>query len=303
MIRKLVHFSLAVFLSSAVASAQVKFEQKYPEGSKSVVQRESKSTQTLTLAGRDLDTASSTFLLATTTIGTRSADGILKIEEKADSLQTDISLPGGLKLQFDSANPDKKADLVLLEPILDILRAAYRLPVTIELDANNKLSNVKLPDGEFEKLPDAAKNRLSSEELKKTVEQAQACLPDAPVKKGDTWERASDMNLGDGQRMSFRTTYEYVGTVEQDGTMFDKISGKSFDVSFSITGNPTLQVTKSELKVIESEATILFNRELGSVTKRASKTRIAGPITLVIMGMELPGKVDLTIEENSTRQK
>lgn len=294
---------IAVMVSSHVASAQVTLERKYPEGTKSVVQTDTKSTQTLTLAGMDIDTKSSMFMVATTTIGTREADGTLRIEEKASTMQSELSLPGGITLQFDSANPDKKADNPLLEPILDVFRAAYRLPVTVIVDAQNKITDVKLPEGEYEKLPEAAKDRFEPESRKKATERLLEYLPDGPVKKGDTWERFSEMNLGSGQMMSFRTKYEYAGTVEEDGKTFDKITGKATEVSFAINGNAMLQVTKSDLKITESENTYIFDRELGSVSKRSSKVRIVGPLTLVINGAELPGKVDLTIEEKTSRQK
>ena len=301
MFRRFCFSVVALVLSSTIASAQVKLEPKYPEEAKSVVHRDTTSKQTLTLAGMDIDTKSSTFIVATTSTGKRAADGTLKIEEKIDTLQSEISTPGGL-IQFDSANPDKKADNAQLEPILDIFRSVYRNPVTIDLDAQNKITAVKLPDGEFEKLSSAAKDQLSAETLKKNVENLLQFLPDEPVKKGDTWERSSVQNLGAGQTMSFRTKYEYQGTVEKDGKTLDKITGKAFDVSFAINGNAMLQVTKSDLKIIESESTFLFDRERGSVVSTSSKVQIAGPLTLVINAMEFAGKVDLTIEEKSSRE-
>lgn len=299
-------FCLAVLvatLGTTVAPAQVTLERKYMEGSKSVVHSDTKTTQTLTLAGMDLETKSSTFMVVNSTIGQRGADGTLKVEEKTNTLQSELTLPGGIMLQFDSANPDKKADNPMLEPILDIYRAMLRLPMTVELDAKNKIAEIKLPDGEYEKLPEAAKERFNPETRKKAAEQMHMYLPDGPVKMGDNWERSHEANLGGGQIMSFRTKYEYAGTVEQDGRTLDKITGKSFEVGFSITGNAMLQVTKSDLKIAESATTILFDRELGAVASRTSKVQIVGPLTLVINGMELPGKVDLTIEEKNTRQK
>ena len=301
MIRRFCFPVVALILSSAVTSAQVKLESKYHEGTKSVVHRDTASKQTLTLAGMDIDTKTSTFIVATTSVGKRAADGTLKIEEKIDTMQTEVSTPGGL-IQFDSANPDKKADNTLLEPVLEIFRSVFRNPVTVEIDAKNKITAVKLPDGEFEKLPDAAKGLLSPETLKKNVENVLQFLPDDPVKKGDTWERSSEQNLGSGQTMSYRTKYEYQGTVEKDGKTLDRITGKAFDVSFAINGNAMLQVTKSDLKIIDSESTFLFDRERGAVVSTSSKVQIAGPLTLVINSMEFAGKVDLTIEEKSTRE-
>lgn len=288
---------------ASVAHAQATLELKYPERTKSSTQTESVVNQTLTLAGNDILTKANTFTTSTSHIGTRAADGTLAIVEKVESLQSELDL-NGTKLQFDSANPDKKADLPQLEPLLDLYRAVVKFPMTRTLEAKtNKLKSVTLPVGEFEKLGEAAKDRFSSEKLKKATEQALVFLPDGPVKVGDKWERATEADLGGGQLMSFRTTYEYLGTVEQDGAKLDKIEGKAFEVSFAIVGNPMLQVTKSNLKIKESATTHLFDRERGHLVSKNAKVRIDGPITLVIGGMELEGKVDLTMEEKSTRQK
>ena len=110
-------FPVVVLLfTTAAASAQVKFEAKYVESSKWETHRDSKTTQTLTLAGMNIDTKSSAFAVIEHAVGQRAADGALKVEEKTKTLQTEISFPGG-KIEFDSANLDKKADNPLLEPL------------------------------------------------------------------------------------------------------------------------------------------------------------------------------------------
>ena len=310
MVRKFVSsaslMAAAVVGLMAVASdvhAQVTLELKFAEGTKSSTQTESTVNQTLTLNGRETPTKSNTFMVSTTSIGTRAVDGTLVVVEKVESLQTELDF-GSVKIQFDSANPDKKADLPQLEPILDLFRAMAKFPMTRTLEAKtNKLKSVTLPDGELEKLGDAAKDRFDPEKLKKATEQTQAYLPDGPVKVGDKWDRATEVNLGAGQVMSFRTNYEYLGTVEQDNMTLDKIEGKVFEVSLAIVGNPVLQLTKSDLKIKESAVTHLFDRERGQLVSKNAKVRIDGPLTLVAGGMELDGKIDLTIVDKSTRQK
>ena len=302
-----VMFGLAVALAivltgAASATAEVALELKFPEETKATVQSETVVDQTLTLAGQDIVTKSTTFAVSTSTIGKRAEDGSLTVIDKVDVFQSELNI-NGTKIQFDSANPDKKADLPQLEPVLDIYRAVAKFPITKVFDAKNKLTATKLSEGEFEKLSDLAKDQLDPEKMKKAIEQLHSFLPDGPVKEGDSWERSTESNLGSGQVMSFRTKYEYKGTVEQDGRKLDKIEGKAFEVGFAINGNPMLQLTKSDLKIKESISTILFDRERGHVVSRASKVRIDGPLTLTINGTELPGKVDLTMEEKGARQK
>ncbi|MBM4074916.1 MAG: hypothetical protein FJ267_04655 [Planctomycetes bacterium] len=139
--------------------------------------------------------------------------------------------------------------------------------------------------------------------MKKALIQATDFLPDAPVKPGDMWERSSEMNLGSGQVMSVRPKYEYIGEVETNGIKLDQIAGNPFEVSLSISGNPNAQLTKSELKVKESSETYLFDREKGVLVSKVSTIKIDGPLTVVVGGMELDGKVALTMESKTSRQK
>lgn len=299
--------SLAVLVAAlccSQAAAQVTLEIKYPPETKSVSETTVKSNQTLTLAGMDIETKSSTFSTISKTIGKRDEEGLLPVVEKVDVLQTDIDLPGGTTIKFDSANPDAKADNPLLEPLMERLRVTYKTPVTVLLDSKNNIQDVKLPAGVAEGLDPANKSLFDPVKRKKAAEQARGYLPDEPVKPGEKWERATEIDLGSGQTMSFRTTYTYDGTVDHEGQKVDKITGKVFEVSYSVDAtNSTLSVSKSDLKVTESSETVLFNRDLGQVIQKTAKVRVAGPLTLVIGGTELEGKVDLTIEESTKRQK
>ena len=303
MLRKLLCLAVLVAATPNLVSAQVKLEQKYPEGAVSTTETEATTNQTLVLAGMNVETKSQTFAVGSSTVGKRAADGSLEIVEKTESFQSEISLPGGLAISFDSSNPDKKASNPLLEPIVDSLRAITKNPITLKLDANNKLVGASLPEGEYEKLTGMAKDQLSPEWLKKGIERHMAHLPSEAVKVGDKWEYSHEVNPGEGQVLTFRTQYEYAGTVEKDGKTLDKITSKVLDVTFAINGNPMLQVKNCELKVQDSSGTCLFDRKLGNTVSRASKTQIVGPLTLVINNMEFPGSLDLTMEEKVANKR
>jgi hypothetical protein len=296
--------ALALISVGLPASAQTRLELKYPEGTKAVVESDSKVHQILNLAGMDIETNANTFLIASKTFGKRAEDGTLAIEEKVDVLQTQVDLPGGTTLQFDSANPDKKADNPLLEPLMERLRVTAKHPVTTILDDKGKVKEIKLPQGVLESLDESNKAMFDPVKRKKLAEHFMEFIPDEPVKVGDTWERSSEFDLGSGQTMSLRTKYTYAGTEETDGKKLDKITTTVFDPNLMIDQtNKTVQLSKSELKVTESEGAILFDRELGNVQQRASKVRIEGSLTLVIAGKEFDSKLDLTIQEKTKRRK
>jgi hypothetical protein len=64
----------------------------------------------------------------------------------------------------------------------------------------------------------------------------------------------------------------------------------------------TKKRTSSELKITSSEGTILFDRDKGAVVESVSKLKIEGDLKTEINGMELPGRLSLTIESKSSLQ-
>lgn len=300
--RMLLALSLC-FLWTGLASAQVTLEGKYPEGTKYSLQVEQKTTQKLNLAGMNFDTNSTFFSVETRSIGKRNSEGVLPVEYKVDTLQVDMSLPQGLSIKFDSAVPDPKANNPLLEPLIHTLRTTVRLPILVQVDSSNHIKSASFEEAEFEKLPEATKARFTPEILKKGVERETAYLPDQPVKVGDSWEKTLEIDVGEGQVLAFRNQYTYVGSVQQDGKPLDKIVSKTLDASYTVNGNPNLQVKNTDLKPKDSEGEYLFDRELGATSSRNSKVQVVGKLTLTIANMEFPGELDLTIEDKTVRQK
>ena len=300
--RQILFLLVPLALSPSFVSAQVTLEQKFYEGTKFVIQNEEKAKYVMLIAGMNLETNWTVFNLTTTSVGKRDDKGSLKLEEKADTLQYETALPGGLSFRFDLATPDKKPEIPDLEWVVELLRTQC-LPVTITLDSRNKVESAKLPDGEFEKLSAPSVGTFKPESLKKTAERQRAYLPDEPVKQGDIWERSTETQLGDGHVLYLRTKFEYAGTIEQDGRTLDKITGKVLEVTYAIDANTRYQMTAEEMKVGESASQYLFDRERGALVSRTSILQIIGKMTITVGGQKLPGTLDWTIEETSIRQK
>ena len=294
----------AMIAFSNVASAQVTLERKYPEGAKWVSNTEVKSHQVLTIDKTELVNDSKQFIVLGSTVGKRQADGTLPVQSKIETLQTEIKLPMGLTINFDSGSPDKKAENPLLEPLMDVFRAAAKTSWTMILDKTNQLktveSNEKIPEG----ISADFKSQFDPAKRKEAIAQALANLPDKPVNKGDKWVRTSDSDLGAGQKLSLKTTYEYLGTTEKDGKTLDEIAVKTTDATYVMAPDSTspLKVLSSDLKVTESDGRVLFDREKGVVVESTSKVRIQGDLKLSLMGKEPPGKLDLTLESTMKLQ-
>ena len=69
-------------------------------------------------------------------------------------------------------------------------------------------------------------------------------------------------------------------------------------VEFSVADDSPLpiRVKGSKLKVTESKGVVLFDRKLGRIVQSKESFRIAGGITFVANGQELPSKLDLKME-------
>ena len=289
---------------AAPAMAQVKLEHKFVEGRKTVTQTTMKIKQTLTLAGRVSENESDRFVISSSEVGKRDAEGKVRVEEKTDKLTITSKLPGGNTLTFDSDDPNKKADNPALEPFMQVMRAVVKSKPVFVRDQSGKVVAVEGLDKTAEEVPEEFRGEFDPEQTKKSANQEMETLPNMSVKVGDTWTKDSDLPLGSGQIMAMTTEYKYLGEVKEGGKTFDKIEAKITAVTFSIAENSKLlvKVTKSDLKPTESSKTMLFDREAGQFQSTKGKLRIQGAIELSSNGQNFPGELDLTIEGETVRQ-
>ena len=112
--------------------------------------------------------------------------------------------------------------------------------------------------------------------------------------------RDQNAHLGGGQVMTFRIDYKYEGTLKLNGRELDRITGKVTDVAYDQEGEAPgpLKVKNSELKPVKSSVEVLFDRNLGHFIEMKSLFQIKGDMTFEANGMELPGKLDLTMDSN-----
>lgn len=304
-------FTCCALIWSQAAQAQVKLEHKYIEGQKLKYKVTAKTHQTLTLMGMEIETSEERSMVTSLTTGKRRSDGALPVERKVESMRTEMALPGGMNLKFDTADPDAKIDAPGLAFLSELFKLAGEVVYTIVLDDHNKVKAIegteKLKE-KAEKLEQPARDLMSkqfdSEKLKKNFEQESQILPDVLTRPGETWERTQVVEIGGGQTLSFRKKFEYTGTEKKGDKTLDKISSKILDVKYQSDpdSNLPLKPIKSDLKPESSDATILFDREEGHVVTSTDKVRIKGNITFSANGQELPSTLDLTIENSAELQ-
>jgi len=296
---------LATFWSRT-AQAQVKLEYKFPEGKKLTYKTDSKIHQILTIMGMEIPTDVEETVLSSRTFGKKRADSTLPVEEKVESLRTEMTLPGGINLNYDSKKPDAKIDNPQLAFLGDVFKLASEIGYTVVLDAQSKVKAIEGTEKLLEKADkldemgkEAIRSRLESDKLKTQFEQEHHNLPDVLARPGEPWERTETIDTG-GQTFIFHKKYEYAGTEKKGDKTLDKITSKVLDVKYNQDPNSKspLKVSKSDLKVESSDGTLLFDREEGRVVESRGKTRIKGSMTFAAGGQELPGQLDLNMQTN-----
>lgn len=302
-------FAAALLACSLAAAADepVKLEHKYPEGSKVTEQKTVHVHQVLTLAGMDVETDVDQVITTKQTVKPRKADGSTPIEVEFSSMKVHMALPGGVSIDFDSADPPKDVD-PQYKFFTDAFKALSGARYTFTVDARGKVQSVEGSQSILDKANDLdpkagelLQSRLSPETLKRAWEQDSDRIPDILVRPGEPWTRSEVLDLGMGQTMTFGRKFEYAGTVEKDGKTLDKIQFQATGVTYAQAPDPKspVSVDKSDLKIKSSAGTLLFDRDAGRVVESTESTRITGSLTLTVNGMAIPADLDLTLEESS----
>lgn len=259
---------------------------------------EVKSDQILTIAGMPLETHANTFLTMQEKVVGTSSTGGWKLEGGFSLVQADHEFPGGLKMSFNSNNPEQADTAGPLGVIVEALKATADAKWVAETDAEHQITKMEYIDDPFANVDDMLKGDTSPESLKKrrTVELLR--YPVDLVKPGDTWTRSEEADLGGGQTLTLEKEYTYAGTEERDGGMFDKVTVKVLKAEYDMDDNSPspAKVTDSELKVAESEGTYWYDRQLQAFSEIQDKVRITGTLSMEINDQKLPGELDLTME-------
>lgn len=295
MYRTKIQFSLIVcVLGASPAFGQVVLKPKFKEGASFRVREKTAAEQVLTLNGNPLPTKSENTTVARVTFGKKDEQGNLPISTKIESLVADLSLPGNLKIHFDSTKPDEKASDPNLEVVLDIFRKLSGSVVTITLSPENKVVSVDGIQEGTQVDPDSVKEQFQHELQR---------YPAEPIKPGDTWKRTVQQDLGQGQVFTFERSYEYAGQVDEFPTVagsrkLDKVTATDTSVVYSTKGDAGLiNVRKSDLKVESSKHTYMFDREAGRTILSESEIKIKGPLSLAINNMEFAGDLQLSLNQ------
>ena len=295
----LLFIGLMAFVSAAFS--QVTLEIKHHEKTTVKTRLIQKALNTTHIAGQEASGKMGVVMIRESVTGARAADGTLRAKTTAKTLTFKFEEGGNVLLDFDSADPNRKAPIVQFEPFNELLRSFLKHPVTEVFNKDGTVKAVEFPDDVGRDLPEPFNKILKSASANVFVDlkQQQEMLPDKAISKGDTWTRNQKVDFGGLREMSLRIDFQYEGTVKKEGRELDRISGKITDVAYvgeDWREGPGL-VKNAELKPAKSSVEVLFDRKLGRYVERKLMVQVKGELTLEADGKELPAKWENTFEQ------
>ena len=301
MLRLLICLVVVSVAASAEAQVSLNYNPAATEGTAIRTEMEIENSQTMTIAGMPLETEANNFATIVTTIGKSTATGGYTASGEYELLQADLTLPGGLKVQFNSNNPDAEPANPQLAMIVDMLKAMAPAKWNLEMGSDHKVLKAEFADGPITGVSDLFKHDLDPERIKERGNNEVSRYATEPVSPGETWTRVEKLDLGSGQTFELVSEYKYVGPEEKDGRMLEKVTVAVNSVELQMAENPALpaKVTESDLKIASSEGTLWYDPKQKMYVNTEQTFRVTGSITLSVNDMDLPGDLDLTMKSKS----
>ena len=300
--------TVAACLIAAAAEAQVVLRPKLQPNTQRTFHADNSVKQVLKLNGMDIETESVQFIIAESSVGARADDGSLRVSDSIKKLQQELTLPG-IKLSFDSNNPDKKAPLPQLEPALDVLRVISKSRYTFVYDKSDKLQKVEGANESLKDLEPAVRKsleaQLGAEALLKQKKNESGRIVAKAVRKGEQWEHTSIQQLEAGQTLTVKHRYTYTGTVTRGKDTLHRITSKALEVTLTQDapeGSPS-KIIASKLKIAKGTGEILIDLKNGVIVLDSVSTQMTGTVKLEINGMTFDATLDLTIATKSQLQQ
>src|SRR5262249_35116238 len=142
---------------------------------------------------------------------------------------------------------------------------------------------------------------LTDEALKQMADPAFSVLPGKPVKKGDTWERKSTLNMGPIGSYDVSYKYTFEGLDEKDKNIAN-IKVDSTLKYIAPQGHPPtafpLQIVKADLASKDGSGQIQFDIGKGRVTSSSLSMKMDGTITISVGGQN--SDVKLSQDQTTT---
>jgi hypothetical protein len=220
------------------------------------------------------------------------------IKQKIEAVKMDIQI-GGNPITYDSTK-----DTGTTNPLSEFFKALVGTEFRLTISPDMKVTKVEGRDEFIKKLVSANPQMqqllnqvLSDDALKQLADPAFAVVPNRTVKKGESWERKTSLNMGPVG--SYDTTHKYTfeGLDEKDKNLA-RIKVETTlkyvpPTGAAATGLP-FQIVGGTLDSKEAGGTILFDISKGRVSSSTITLKLDGMLKIQISGMQNDVKLSQT---------
>lgn len=214
------------------------------------------------------------------------ADGSWVIEQEILAVKMDIDI-GGSKIAYDSTKEGTSG------PLGDFFKALVGSKFKVTVDKNMKVTKVEGRDDFLKKLVAAnpqmeplLKQILSEDALKEMAEPTFGVVPAQEVKKGQSWERKSSLDMGPIGKYENSFKYTYDGMQDKLDKIKVETSLKYVPPTDAVAGAGSLpfKIKSADLKSTNGTGVILFDNTLGRVVSSDMSLDLEGKLSIEIGG-------------------
>jgi hypothetical protein len=285
---------------SAYGQDEVKLEWKFEKGKPFYQEMNTKTKQTMKIMAMDNITQNQdqTFYFSWTP-DEQDKDKNWLVTQKIEGVKMDIEI-GGNKITYDSTNPTASTG----NPLADFFKALVGSQFKLTISPDMKVIKIEGREAFINQLVKAnpqmeplLKQILGDEALKQMADPAFASVPPGPIKKGQSWEKQSKLNMG--PIGTYDTTYKY--TYEGKEGKFEKIKVDTVlnykPPEAGAAGQLPFKIKAAKLESKNATGTILFDNEKHRLDSSDMKLTLEGKLTIEIGGMTT--EVDLNQEQET----
>jgi hypothetical protein len=254
------------------------------------------STQKMTVMGQNITTVQKGTNFLSFTPVDHDKDGNWTVKQKINGLKTEIDI-GGNKISFDSTKEEGQAN-----PLSDFYKGLVGSEFTLTIDKDMKISKIEGRDEFIKKRVKEnqgsepfLKASLSDEALKQMSDPAFSAFPNKAVKKGDTWEKNTTLDMGPIGTFDMNNKFTYVGSLDKKlhKIVVDSILNY-IPPGHSWGGALPFKILKADLSSKESKGHILFDSDKGQVDSSTMTLRLIGTLSIEIGGQSTEAALDQT---------
>jgi hypothetical protein len=292
---------VAGLAAPAVGQDTTDLKWKFEKGKTFYQELTTDTKQEMNVMGMPINqTQKQTFYFSWTPLEHNEKDNTWTIRQKIEGVKMDIQI-GGNPITFDSTKDTAS------NPLADFFKALVGAEFKLTLGPDMKVVKIDGREDFLKKLIPAnpqmeplLKQILSDEALKQMADPAFGVVPGKPVKKGDTWERKSVLNMG--PIGSYDSTYKYTaeGAEEKDKNLVRiKVDTtlKYVPPAASASGLP-FRITEGKLDSKDASGTVVFDTSKGRVSSSTQTLKLEGNLKIEIAATTSEVKLSQTQTTN-----